>query len=88
MTARLVAKYPVQAAVAALLVLSAIWGYNWVVMKLALRDAGPFTFAALRTGLGTLALFLVLPFRGGVRPPADLRGTAWVSGRGGSTAPG
>ena len=31
---------------AALLLLAAIWGYNWVVMKIALRYAQPFTFSA------------------------------------------
>ena len=36
-------------AVLALIVLSLIWGYNWVVMKEALWYAGPFEFAALRT---------------------------------------
>jgi drug/metabolite transporter (DMT)-like permease len=43
-----------------LAVLSLIWGYNWVVMKQALRFSGPFTFAALRSLLGGLALALVL----------------------------
>lgn len=32
----------------ALLVLTAIWGYNWVVMKSALQFSGPFQFAAIR----------------------------------------
>lgn len=43
----------------ALFVLSLIWGYNWVVMKEALRFAGPFSFVALRTGLGAVALFVI-----------------------------
>lgn len=43
----------------AIAVFSAIWGYNWVVMKTALRYAGPFDFAALRTFFGALALFAV-----------------------------
>ncbi|MDO9394855.1 MAG: DMT family transporter [Methylotenera sp.] len=44
----------------ALFVLTLIWGYNWVVMKLAVQYASPFQFAALRTFLGALILFLVI----------------------------
>lgn len=51
---------PDQAALASLGILTLIWGYNWVVMKLALQYAGPFVFAALRTSLGGLALLLLL----------------------------
>lgn len=46
----------------ALIVLTMIWGYNWVVMKSALQYAGPFQFAALRTFLGALVLFVVMYF--------------------------
>lgn len=42
----------------ALAVLSLIWGYNWVVMKIAVQDASPFAFAALRTFGGGCALVL------------------------------
>lgn len=45
-------------AIIALAALSLIWGYNWVVMKVALRDAPPFEFAALRTLGGGCALAL------------------------------
>ncbi len=44
----------------ALFILTLIWGYNWVVMKLAVQYASPFQFAALRTFLGALMLFVVL----------------------------
>ncbi len=44
----------------ALLILAVIWGYNWVVMKNALRYSGAFEFAALRTVLGALFLFSIL----------------------------
>jgi drug/metabolite transporter (DMT)-like permease len=44
----------------ALLLLTAIWGYNWVVMKSALHYAGPFQFAAMRTFFGALVLFVVI----------------------------
>lgn len=48
------------AALVALLVLSAIWGYNWVVIKIATHEADAFTVAALRCTFGTLFLFLAL----------------------------
>jgi drug/metabolite transporter (DMT)-like permease len=44
----------------ALLLLSVLWGYNWVVMKYALLDAGPFQFGAMRTFFGALCLMGVL----------------------------
>ncbi|MHB8474122.1 MAG: DMT family transporter [Gammaproteobacteria bacterium] len=47
-------------ALLALFALSLIWGYNWVVMKQALRYAGAYDFAALRTALGAISLFIVL----------------------------
>jgi drug/metabolite transporter (DMT)-like permease len=60
---------PVRSAVIALIFLSLIWGYNWVVMKVALRDCGPFTFAALRAMLGAFVLLPMLPRRGGMAVP-------------------
>lgn len=50
-------------ALLALLVLVLIWGYNWVVMKIAVRYAAPFDYAALRVLLGGLSLALVLAWR-------------------------
>src|SRR5688572_32485765 len=44
----------------ALGLLALIWGYNWVVMKLAMQYVGPMDFAALRGVLGALLLFAVL----------------------------
>jgi len=44
----------------ALFILTLIWGYNWVVMKLAVQFASPFQFAALRTFLGAIILFLLI----------------------------
>ena len=56
---------------AALILLALIWGYNWVVMKIGLGYAQPFTFSALRTFLGALSLFLVLiVLRRSLRPQA------------------
>ena len=58
-----------RAAVVALVVLALIWGYNWVVMKVAVESAPPFQFAALRTFGGGIALALVaLALRKPLRP--------------------
>lgn len=46
----------------ALFLLTLIWGYNWVVMKLAVQYASPFQFAALRTFLGAIMIFLFIMF--------------------------
>ena len=55
----------------ALALLALIWGYNWVVMKVGVRYADPFTFAALRNFLGAVALFAVVAARrGSLRPQA------------------
>jgi drug/metabolite transporter (DMT)-like permease len=44
----------------AFVLLALIWGYNWVVMKVAMRYAGPMDFAVLRAVFGVLVLLLVL----------------------------
>lgn len=59
-------------------VLALVWGYSWIVAKMGLSQAGPFTFAAMRTVCGVLALgaFVVLKQRRlPGRPP---RGAALV----------
>lgn len=44
----------------ALILMSLIWGYNWVVMKQVILYVDPFDFSAVRTLLGAATLFLVL----------------------------
>lgn len=61
-----------------LLLLSVIWGYNWVVMKKVMRDVDPFDFSALRTFLGALSLFVVLALRRRPLRPVALGGTLWL----------
>jgi drug/metabolite transporter (DMT)-like permease len=61
---------------AALGVLTAIWGYNWIVMKLALADAPALTFSALRSLLSAVALFAVVVVLR--RPLAPARGASLV----------
>jgi len=45
---------------AALAALVLIWGYSWIVMKIGLRYAHPFDFAALRVLVATVVLFALL----------------------------
>lgn len=51
------------AAIGLFVLLSLIWGYNWVVMKKVMAYADPFDFSAVRTLFGALALFAVLVWR-------------------------
>jgi drug/metabolite transporter (DMT)-like permease len=51
---------PRRSAYIALAVLALLWGYNWVVMKLAVQYAPPIEFAALRLLLGAVVLFVAL----------------------------
>lgn len=56
---------PRRVPVAALAAMILIWGYSWVVMKVALRHAHPFDFAAIRVGIGALFLFAIVALRRG-----------------------
>lgn len=47
-------------ALIALICLTFIWGFNWLVMKSVLPYVGAFDFAAMRCLLGTALLFLLL----------------------------
>jgi drug/metabolite transporter (DMT)-like permease len=72
-------------AFAALMLLTIIWGYNWVVMKSALEYSGAFEFAALRTVIGALCLFAVViymrkPLRVKEMPTLILLGIMQTSG--------
>ncbi len=48
-----------RAAILSLIVLVLIWGYNWVVMKVALRYSSSSDFAALRILVGLIGLLVV-----------------------------
>jgi drug/metabolite transporter (DMT)-like permease len=72
-------------AILALIGLAIVWGYNWVVMKIAVRDAAPFDFAAMRTLFGALSLFLVMialrrPLKPKAIPETALFGVLQVTG--------
>lgn len=62
----------------ALILLVLIWGYNWVVMKIAIQYAAPFDYAALRVMLGGLTLLLVLVWCGQPLRPKRAAGAAAV----------
>ena len=65
-------------AFAALGALAFIWGYNWVAMKIGVRDASPFVFAATRAfGGGVVLLLVALVARRPLRPPFPLR-VFWI----------
>lgn len=72
-------------AVAALGLLAVIWGYNWVVMKVALADMDAFQFGAWRTFGGALSLFALMavlrrPFRPSHLPMIALIGLLQTCG--------
>jgi drug/metabolite transporter (DMT)-like permease len=46
-----------RAAVIAIAALALVWGYNWVVIKIATVEASPFALVAIRMVLGAAALF-------------------------------
>jgi drug/metabolite transporter (DMT)-like permease len=53
----------------ALAALAGVWGYSWVAMKVATRDASPLLVAALRAAIGAVALLAYLPLtRRSLRP--------------------
>ncbi len=52
--------YRLPLAVGAMALQTIFLGYNWVVMKQGLEYSDPWPFVALRTGLGAVALFIVL----------------------------
>jgi len=65
-------------AVLALIALTAIWSYNWIVTKSVLRFVGPLDFAALRCLLGGLLLLALLPLTGRSLKPPPWRATLGV----------
>jgi drug/metabolite transporter (DMT)-like permease len=57
----------------ALLLISLIWGFNWVILKQSLRYAGPHDFNAIRLILGSLFLLAFLVWKKKpLRPPFPL----------------
>lgn len=48
-----------RAAILAIGALALVWGYNWIVIKVATADASPFVLVAIRMVLGSAALFVI-----------------------------
>ena len=65
-------------AILALIVMSLIWGYNWVLVKEAMRLAAPFDFSAIRTIGGGVLLLGVLAWQGKPLRPPDIPKTLLV----------
>ncbi len=66
---------------AAIFVMSILWGYGWTVLKVGLIDAPPFKFTALRLSLSALCLLALLPLTGRSLYPKrwrELLGLAFV----------
>jgi drug/metabolite transporter (DMT)-like permease len=58
-----------------LLLTAAIWGGGFVAQRLGMAEIGPFTFNAIRFGIGSVLLLLYLRSRGSLRSePGHLRG--------------
>lgn len=62
----------------ALVALALLWGYNWVVTKVAVAAADPFVFAAWRTLLGAAALFALAYATGRSWRVHDVRTMIWL----------
>ena len=63
---------------AAFCLMALIWGYNWVVMKVAMSYSGPLEFSAWRCALGVLLLFvLLIALRVPLRP-REIGKTFWL----------
>jgi len=69
------ARYSRKSALAALVLLAFIWGFAWVAMKVGVRYADPFTFAALRAVLSAVFLLTLLPV---LRRPIRPRVLGWT----------
>ncbi|CAB1274610.1 DMT family transporter [Candidatus Nitrosacidococcus tergens] len=75
-----VGKIPNQASsILALVVLTLIWGYGWVVVKQALIWCAPVEFAALRSIIGGLFLFFIIFLKKNSLKPVHIKPMLWLS---------
>ena len=57
-------------AIIVLALLSLVWGYSWILVKIGLRSCPPLQFGALRVVIATASLFAFMALRGlPMRPP-------------------
>jgi drug/metabolite transporter (DMT)-like permease len=67
--------------IALLLLLTAVWGINWPLFKIALEELGPWTLRSISLGFGTLAMFTVAWLRGlNLKVPKAVRGRMVFAG--------
>lgn len=66
-------------AISALVAITLIWSYSWIVMKQATLYIGAFDFTALRCIFGTFLLFIVLLLRGCSLRPTPLAYTLGIA---------
>jgi drug/metabolite transporter (DMT)-like permease len=69
---------PRHTAAIALVVLTLIWSFNWIVLKQVLRYVGPFDFSALRYVFGTLVLGVAMIAKRESWKPPPLAQTALI----------
>jgi drug/metabolite transporter (DMT)-like permease len=50
--------------------LALVWGLNWPITKIGLRDLPPFTYGTLRVATGLVVIVAVVVFRRGLRLPS------------------
>ena len=45
-------------------VLTLVWGFNWIIVAVALRDFGPWSFRAISLGIAVVTMFIISRLRG------------------------
>ena len=65
-------------AILALIVLSFIWSYNWVITKSVLQYVDALDFAAMRCAFGASLLLILLPLSGRPLKPPPWRPVLWL----------
>jgi drug/metabolite transporter (DMT)-like permease len=45
-------------------VLTLVWGFNWIIVAVALRDFGPWSFRAISLGIAVATMFVISRLRG------------------------
>lgn len=63
-----------------LILLYLIWGFNWVVMRVANDYYSPIFFVACRFIIGAVALMIICGIRGDLIPPRKYRGWIVITG--------
>ena len=55
-------------------VLTLVWGFNWIIVAVALRDFGPWSFRAISLTIAVCTMFVISRLRGeSLHVPKDVR---------------